>query len=93
MALHGRQHSVEVRVLNGAILICGATGHAGNPIAMTAADQGARPIPARRYLDRVKAVAEPLGLRNDLENPRGRVAGIPRRVPLIAWLEDRRSSS
>ena len=58
---------VEARVLNGAILICGATGHTGNLIATTAADQGARPILAGRYLDRVKAVAEPLGLRNDSE--------------------------
>ena len=40
--------------MNGAILICGATGHTGNLIATTAADQGARPILAGRYLDRVK---------------------------------------
>jgi len=49
-------------LLNGAILIYGATGYTGKLIAKVAADQGARPILAGRNRHRVKAVAEPLGL-------------------------------
>ena len=47
MALHGRQRSVEARVLNGAILVYGATDYTGKLIAKTAAE-GARPILAGR---------------------------------------------
>ena len=48
--------------MNGTILIYGATGYTGKLIAKAAADQGARPILAGRNLDRVEAVAKPLGL-------------------------------
>jgi short subunit dehydrogenase-like uncharacterized protein len=48
--------------LNGTILIYGATGYTGRLIAKAASDSGARPILAGRSLDKVKRVAEPLGL-------------------------------
>jgi short subunit dehydrogenase-like uncharacterized protein len=48
--------------LNGTILIYGATGYTGRLIAKTASDRGARPVLAGRNLDKVKRVAEPLGL-------------------------------
>jgi short subunit dehydrogenase-like uncharacterized protein len=48
--------------LNGAILIYGATGYTGKLIAKTAAEHRARPILAGRDLNRVKAIAKPLGL-------------------------------
>ena len=48
--------------MNGTILIYGATGYTGRLIAMTASERGARPILAGRNLDKVKRVAEPLGL-------------------------------
>ncbi len=48
--------------MNGAILIYGATGYTGRLIAKAASDRGARPILAGRNLDKVKRVAEPLGL-------------------------------
>ena len=48
--------------MKGTILIYGATGYTGKLIAKVAADHGARPILAGRNLDRVKAVAGPLGL-------------------------------
>jgi short subunit dehydrogenase-like uncharacterized protein len=47
---------------DGAILIYGATGYTGKLIAKRAAAEAARPILAGRNLDKVKAVAEPLGL-------------------------------
>ena len=62
MASHGRQSVVEARLLNGTILIYGATGYTGRLIAKAASDRGARPILAGRILDKVKRVAEPLGL-------------------------------
>ena len=62
MASHGRQSVVEARLLNGTILIYGAAGYTGRLIAKTASDRGARPILAGRNLDKVKRVAEPLGL-------------------------------
>ena len=62
MASHGRQSVVEARLLNGTILIYGATGYTGKLIAKAASDRGARPILAGRNLDKVKRVAEPLGL-------------------------------
>ena len=62
MASHGRQSIVEARLLNGTILIYGATGYTGRLIAKAASDRGARPILAGRNLDKVKRVAEPLGL-------------------------------
>ena len=43
--------------MNGTILIYGATGYTGKLIAKTAADQGARPVPAGRNLARVQSVA------------------------------------
>ena len=52
----------EARFLNGTILIYGATGYTGKLIAKAAVDRGARPILAARYLSKVKALAEPLGL-------------------------------
>jgi short subunit dehydrogenase-like uncharacterized protein len=48
--------------LNGTILIYGATGYTGKLIAKAAVARGARPILAGRNLDKVKAVADPLGL-------------------------------
>ena len=48
--------------MNGAVLIYGATGYTGKLIAKTAADRRARPILAGRDLNKVKAVAKPLGL-------------------------------
>jgi short subunit dehydrogenase-like uncharacterized protein len=62
MASHGRQSVVEARLLNGTILIYGATGYTGRLIAKAASDSEARPILAGRNLDKVKRVAEPLGL-------------------------------
>src|SRR5271165_1917702 len=44
------------------ILIYGATGYTGKLIAKAAVVRGSRPILAGRNLDKVKAVAEPLGL-------------------------------
>ena len=48
--------------MNGTILIYGANGYTGRLIAKAARDRGARPILAGRNLDKVKRVAEPLGL-------------------------------
>jgi short subunit dehydrogenase-like uncharacterized protein len=48
--------------LNGTILIYGATGYTGRLIAKAASDRRARPILAGRNLDKVKSVAQPLGL-------------------------------
>jgi short subunit dehydrogenase-like uncharacterized protein len=47
---------------NIVILMYGATGYTGRLIAKAARDRGARPILAGRNLDKVKRVAEPLGL-------------------------------
>ena len=47
--------------MSGAILVYGATGYTGKLIARAASARGARPILAGRSLDKVKAVAEPLG--------------------------------
>jgi short subunit dehydrogenase-like uncharacterized protein len=58
----GRQSVVEARLLNGTILIYGATGYTGRLIAKAASDRGARPVLAGRNLEKVKRVAEPLGL-------------------------------
>ena len=58
--------------MNGAILIYGATGYTGRLIAKTAAYRRARPILAGRDLNKVKAVAKPLGLEArafDLRDP------------------------
>jgi short subunit dehydrogenase-like uncharacterized protein len=48
--------------LNGTILIYGASGYTGRLIAKAASDRGVRPILAGRNLDKIKKVAEPLGL-------------------------------
>jgi short subunit dehydrogenase-like uncharacterized protein len=48
--------------LDGTILIYGATGYTGKLIAKAAVSRGARPILAGRNLDKVKAIAVPLGL-------------------------------
>jgi len=48
--------------LTGTILIYGATGYTGKLIAKAASNAGARPILAGRNLEKVKRVAEPLGL-------------------------------
>ena len=48
--------------MNGTILIYGATGYTGKLIAKAAGRRGARPILAGRNLEKVKAVADPLGL-------------------------------
>src|SRR6516162_7830614 len=52
----------EARLLSGTILIFGSTGYTGKLIAKAAVARGARPILAGRNLDKVKAVADPLGL-------------------------------
>ena len=62
MASHGRQSVAGARLLDGTILIYGATGYTGRLIAKAASDRGARPILAGRNRDKVKSVAEPLGL-------------------------------
>ena len=62
MASHGCQSVVEARLLNGTILIYGATSYTGRLIAKVASQRGARPILAGRNLEKVKRVAEPLGL-------------------------------
>jgi short subunit dehydrogenase-like uncharacterized protein len=56
------QSVVEARLLSGTILIYGATGYTGRLIAKAASDSGARPVLAGRNLDKVKKVADPLGL-------------------------------
>jgi short subunit dehydrogenase-like uncharacterized protein len=48
--------------LNGTILIYGASGYTGRLIAKAASDKGVRPILAGRNLDKIKKVAQPLGL-------------------------------
>ena len=48
--------------MTGNILIYGATGYTGKLMARTAAEHGLKPILAGRDAERVKAVAEPLGL-------------------------------
>lgn len=48
--------------MTGNILIYGASGYTGKLVAQTAREQGLRPILAGRSADRVRAVAEPLGL-------------------------------
>ena len=56
----------------GTILIYGATGYTGKLIAKVAADGGARPILAARDLEKVQAIAKPLGLVSrafDLRDP------------------------
>ena len=65
--------------MTGTILIYGATGYTGKLIAKAASDAGARPILAGRNLEKVKRVAEPLGLAArafDLADPAGIDAGI-----------------
>jgi nucleoside-diphosphate-sugar epimerase len=62
VASHGRQSVVEAPLLDETILIYGATGYTGRLIAKAASDRGAHPILAGRNLDKVKRVAEPLGL-------------------------------
>ena len=65
--------------MTGTILIYGATGYTGKLIAKAASRAGARPILAGRNLEKVKRVAEPLGLPArafDLADPAGIDAGI-----------------
>jgi short subunit dehydrogenase-like uncharacterized protein len=65
----------EASHLSGTILIYGATGYTGKLIASVAASQGARPILAGRNLEKVEAIAKPLGLAArafDLRDP-GRI--------------------
>ena len=52
----------EASFLDGTILIYGAAGYTGKLIAKAAVARGARAILAGRNLDKVKAVADPLGL-------------------------------
>ena len=71
--------------MNGAILIYGATGYTGKLIAKTAVDRGARPILAGRNLEKVRAVAEPLGLAAlafDLRDP-GRIDAAIKDVSVV----------
>ncbi len=65
--------------MTGTILIYGATGYTGKLIAKAASRAGARPILAGRNLEKVKRVAEPLGLPArafDLADPAGIDAGL-----------------
>ncbi len=65
--------------MSGTILIYGATGYTGRLIAKHAVERGARPILAGRALDKVRGVAEPLGLSVrafDLADPAGADAGL-----------------
>jgi short subunit dehydrogenase-like uncharacterized protein len=65
--------------LSGTVLIYGATGYTGKLIAKVAAGLGARPILAGRFLDKVQAIAKPLGLASrafDLGDPSRIDAGI-----------------
>jgi short subunit dehydrogenase-like uncharacterized protein len=58
--------------LSGTILIYGATGYTGKLIAKVAADQGSQPILAGRDLEKVQAIAKPLGLASrafDIRDP------------------------
>ena len=48
--------------MSGTVLIYGATGYTGKLIAKVATGLGARPILAARDLEKVQAVAKPLGL-------------------------------
>jgi short subunit dehydrogenase-like uncharacterized protein len=48
--------------MNGTILIYGANGYTGKLIAKAAAESGLRPVLAGRNIEKVRAVAEPLGL-------------------------------
>jgi short subunit dehydrogenase-like uncharacterized protein len=48
--------------MSGNILIYGASGYTGKLIARAASEQGLKPILAARNLEKVRAVAEPLGL-------------------------------
>ena len=48
--------------MSGTVLIYGATGYTGKLIAKVAAGVGARPILAGRDLEKVQAIAKPLGL-------------------------------
>ena len=50
------------RLMEGTILIYGATGYTGKLIAKAAVECGVRPILAGRNIEKVKAVVEPLGL-------------------------------
>jgi short subunit dehydrogenase-like uncharacterized protein len=50
------------RLVDGTILIYGTTGYTGKLIAKAAVECGVRPILAGRNIEKVKAVAEPLGL-------------------------------
>jgi short subunit dehydrogenase-like uncharacterized protein len=71
--------------LNGTVLIYGATGYTGKLIAKTAADRRARSILAGRDLNKVKAVAKPLGLEArvfDLRDP-ARIDGAIKGVSVV----------
>jgi short subunit dehydrogenase-like uncharacterized protein len=48
--------------MTGKVLIYGASGYTGKLIARVAIERGLRPILAGRNLERIRAVAEPLGL-------------------------------
>jgi short subunit dehydrogenase-like uncharacterized protein len=71
--------------LSGTILIYGATGYTGKLIAKVAADQGARPILAGRNLEKVQAIAKPLGFASrafDLRD-RGRIDSAIKDVSVV----------
>ena len=48
--------------MTGPVLLYGATGYTGKLVARTALEQGLRPILAGRNAEKLRAVAEPLGL-------------------------------
>jgi short subunit dehydrogenase-like uncharacterized protein len=76
---HPDFYGEEAYSLSGTVLVYGATGYTGKLIAKVAAGLAARPILAGRDLERVQAIAKPLGLAFrafDLRDP-GRIdAGI-----------------
>jgi short subunit dehydrogenase-like uncharacterized protein len=59
---HPDLYGEEAYRLSGTILIYGATGYTGKLIAKVATGLGARPILAGRDLEKVQAIAKPLGL-------------------------------
>jgi len=75
----------EANRLSGTILIYGATGYTGKLIAKVAADQGAQPILAGRDLEKVQAIAKPLGFASrafDLRD-RGRIDAAIKDVAVV----------
>jgi short subunit dehydrogenase-like uncharacterized protein len=63
MRLLRTETAAECATMTGTILIYGATGYTGKRVARLAHEQGLKPILAGRNTDKLRAVAEPLGLK------------------------------